>query len=100
MNDPDVGSSRFQDQQVDVRTGHSEHIAEGTENYIRPLRNRMRLVDHLKGGDAHRASGAMYELHFIRKETVDAIFDDRVRLTATDLHQDPRFGENATEFFN
>ena len=95
IDDAHIGAARFEHEQVDLRTRHAQHIAEGAENDVGPLRDGVRLVDHLQRGDANRAAGAMHELHFVRQQMIDAIFDDGVGLAAADLHQHPGSGDDA-----
>ena len=98
INDPHVGAARFQHQQIELRTGHPQHVAERAKNHVGPLRDGVRLVDHLQRSDADRAAGAVHELHLLRQQMVDAIFDDGVGLSAADFHQDPWPGHHAVDF--
>ena len=100
INDAHVRSARFQDQQIDLRTRHAQHVAKGTENDVRPMGNRVRLVDHLQRSDTDRASRAVHQFHFFGKQAIDAIFDNGMRLTAADFHQNPWLGDHPTNFID
>ena len=52
-----------------------------------------RLVNHLQRGHAHRTAGAVHQLNLGRKNFVNAIAHQRVRLAAADFHQHPRAGD-------
>src|SRR3954451_9170411 len=79
--DSDVGSARFNDEQIDIRSGNSQHVTERTENHTWPLCNAMLFIDHLERRHADRAAWPIYQFNFLRQELIDAIFNDAVRLT-------------------
>jgi hypothetical protein len=49
----------------------------------------MRAIDHLERSDTYRAAGAMHQLNAFRQQVIEPVLHDRVRLAATDLHDDP-----------
>ena len=51
-------------------------------------------VDHLERRHADRAAGPMDERHLFGQQAVDARLDERVRLSAADLHQVPWPGDH------
>src|ERR671934_2091429 len=57
----------------------------------------MRFVDLLEWRDAHGAAGTVDQLDLRRQEAVDPVLDDRVRLSAADLHERPRPGGDAPD---
>ena len=65
-----------------------------------PSRDGVRLVDHLQRSDANRATRSVHKLDLVRQQMVDAVFDDGVRLSAADFHQDPRPRRDAPDFID
>jgi hypothetical protein len=100
IDDANVRAAGLEQQQVAIRAGHAQHIAEGTEDHIRSLRDSVRFINHLKRGDADGAPGAMDEFDFRRQEIINAVFDDAVGLAAAHFHQDPGAGDRAADFFH
>src|SRR5262249_18574677 len=69
---------------------HAQHVPERGEDDLRAARDRMGTVDHLERGDADRAARSVHELDGRGQHAVDAVADDRMRLSSADLHQHPR----------
>ena len=84
-----IAALRPHAQQVDARPGHAQHVAERGQDHLRPAGNGDRLIDQFKRGDAHRAAGAMHQRDLQRQQPVDPGLDQRVRLSAADLHDRP-----------
>ena len=62
IDDADVAALRFELQQIAVRAGHAQHVAEGAEDDAGPGGDGMGPVDHFQRRDAHRAAGAVHQL--------------------------------------
>ena len=90
VDDPHVAPFRLDRQQVLLRAGHAEHVAERAEDHLRPAGDGHRLVDDLDGRDAHRAARAVDQRDLARQHLVEREADDGVGLAAADLHDVPR----------
>src|SRR5580704_17733607 len=66
VHDADIGSPRFEHKQVALGTRYAQHVSKRREDYIRPRRDRMRLVDHLQRGDAYGAAWPVHKFHLWR----------------------------------
>src|SRR5262249_46781199 len=84
-------------EEIGVRAGHAEHVAEGREDDAGLPRDRVGLVDLLQGGDTDGTAGAVNQLDPRGEEAVDAVLDDRMRLAAADLHERPRARRDALD---
>ena len=49
-------------EQIAVRAGHAQHVAEGREDDVGQARDRVGPIDHLERGHADRAAGTMHQL--------------------------------------
>src|SRR5262249_4271011 len=78
-----------------LRTRHAHHIAKGRKDHAVGAGNRNRIVDPTHRQHTHRATGAMYQVDVAWQHVLDAVFVDRVRVTAANFHQlqRPAFAE-------
>lgn len=97
VDDSHITAAAFDREQILTAPRHTQHVAERTEDHARLRGDGQRLIDHLERRDAHRAARAVDQLDLVRKQLVDAVADDRVRLAAADLHQRPRAGDRAPD---
>jgi hypothetical protein len=91
---------RLDGEEVAIRAGHSEHVTEGAEDHVRLPGDRMRLVDHVEGRNADRASRAVDKLDSFGQEVIDSVFHNRMGLAAADFHNHPGAGLNSMQFVN
>lgn len=95
-----MSAPRAQPEEVAVRSGDAKHVAERREDHAVALRDRVRAVDRLERGHAHRAARAMDELDLGREHLVEAVAQDRVGLTAADLHDHVRARGGAADLID
>ena len=62
IDDAHVAALRFELQQIAVRAGHAQHVAEGAEDDVGPGGDGVGPVDHLQRRDADRTAGAVHQL--------------------------------------
>src|ERR1017187_9089806 len=89
VNDAHIAAFGLDREQVTVRSGHAQHVAKRAEDYIRPPRNGMGLVDHLERRYAYRAAWPVAQLNTLRQKLIEPVLYDGVGLSAADLHQYP-----------
>ena len=98
INDANVASLGLHLEQIAIRAGNAQHVAERAEDDVGPPRDGMRAIDHIERRYADRTSWAVHQLDFLRQKIVQPVFDDRVRLTAADLHEGPRTCDGPLNF--
>ena len=97
VHDAHVTTLALHPEEVPAATGHAKHVAERAEDHVRSRCDLQRLVDELERRNAHRATRTVDHLDLVRNELVDAVPDDRMRLTAADLHDRPRLGDGGVD---
>jgi hypothetical protein len=80
-----------------LRAGHAEHIAERDHDRIGQAGDGDSLVDQFLRCDTHRAAGTVDHRDLLRQQLIDAVSDDRVRLSPADLHDPPGAGGDAVD---
>ena len=90
VDDPHVAPFRLDREQVLLRAGHAQHVAERAEDHLRPGGDGHGPVDHLDRRDAHRAARAVDQRDFPRQHLVEREANDGMRLPAADFHDVPR----------
>ena len=89
VDDANVGAFGLGVEQALGRTRHAQHVAEGTEDHFRALRNRHGLVDQINRRHADRAAGSVDQSDVARQQVFETALDDGVSLAAADFHDGP-----------
>src|SRR5215469_2122456 len=85
----DVGALRFQHEQIAIRPGHAQHVAKRAEDYFGASGDRVGLVNCSQRSNTYGTTGAVDQFDALRQQPIDAVFHDRMGLTATNLHNYP-----------
>src|SRR5581483_8720886 len=97
VNNPHIAALRLDGKKIAFRSRHTQHVAERAEDNVRTAGNGVGLVNHLQRGDAHRAARAVHQFNSFGQQEVEAVFHDRVRLSAADFHDHPGPGLDAAD---
>lgn len=97
VDDPYVAALAADPEQVTAGPGNPEHVTERAEDHVRAGSDLQRLVDDFQRGDADGTPRAVDQFDLLRQELVDSVPDDGVCLSAADLHERPRPGDDGVD---
>ena len=87
VHDPHVRAPRLRVEERAASAGDAEHVPERRERDLGSLRDRDRVIDPPHRDHAHRAPRPVDQADLRRKQVLDSVPVDRVRVPAADLHQ-------------
>jgi hypothetical protein len=73
-------------EQMRLRSGDAHHVAESSEDHARLQGDRDRVINPTQRNDTDRATWAVDHLNVGREQILNAVLENRVSVTATDLH--------------